>query len=59
MICPACEIEMIPVGGRLTCLECGYNEPLRKFSLPLFEEEEEEGPSALAAASPFQKSEKG
>ena len=40
MICPSCEIEMVPVGGRLTCLECGYNEPLRKVSMPLFDEDE-------------------
>lgn len=48
MICPACEIEMVLVGGRLTCPECGYDEPLRKVALPLLDENETEGDEAGA-----------
>lgn len=42
MICPSCEIEMVPVGGRLTCPECGYTEPLRKVALPLLDGPDED-----------------
>ena len=41
MICPSCEIEMVPCGGRLTCPECGYDEPLWIRRNPLFDELEE------------------
>ena len=34
MICPRCEVEMEPFHGRLTCPECGYNEPPRKVVVP-------------------------
>lgn len=38
MTCPSCEIEMVPIGGRLTCPECGYDEPLWIRRNPLFDE---------------------
>lgn len=55
--CPRCKVETVSVGGRLTCMECGWVEPLwlrdgsiRRKRLPLLDkllkEEEEQSKEA-------------
>ncbi len=43
MDCPRCEITMVFFAGRLTCPECGYNEPLRKVLIPTDDDDEGKG----------------
>ena len=39
MICPDCKVEMVPVSGKLTCLDCWYTEP--PWSPPLIKKLQE------------------